>query len=437
MIHKVAKFIEQKQLLNPQDKVLVALSGGADSVALLIVLEKLGYRCEALHCNFHLRGEESMRDEKFVRELCERRNFSLKVVNFDTTAYSKEKKISIEMAARELRYKAFEQERQKSGASAIAVAHHRDDSAETVLLNLLRGTGIKGLHGIQPKNGHIVRPLLCVQRKEILQYLQWRGESFVTDSSNLETDYTRNKIRLNILPMMSEINPSVIESIAQTAERIAESEKIYAAAIEQGIARVKEGNTIYTERLMNEPSPSALLHEILQPIGFNSTQINDICDSISREGCRIFESKDFRVIKERKTLVIAPLQREKTEALTLPLTGETLTPQGKLICTQREFCGSVERDRNIATLDLAKITPPLTLRPWQKGDRFTPFGMRGSKLISDYATDRKMSKLEKEQLLVVTDATERIIWLVGERPSAHCAVKESTKNILRIEWRRI
>lgn len=437
MIHKVATFIEQKHLLAPRDKVLVALSGGADSVALLIVLEKLGYRCEALHCNFHLRGEESMRDEKFVRELCERREIPLKVVDFDTAAYAREKKVSIEMAARELRYEAFEQERQRTSTSAIAVAHHRDDSAETLLLNLLRGTGIKGLHGIQPKNGYIVRPLLCVQRKEILEYLRWRGESFVTDSSNLETDYTRNKIRLNILPLMSEINPSVIESIAQTAERIAESEKVYAAAIEQGIARVKQGNCIDTAKLMTEPSPSALLHEILQPTGFNSAQISDICDCIGKEGCRVFESGNSRLIKERGTLVIAPRHTEKTEERTLPRTGETATPQGIITCSEEPFDGNVTRERNIATLDLTKITLPLTLRHWQKGDRFTPFGMRGSKLVSDYITDRKMSLTEKEQQLVITDATGRIIWLVGERPSAHCAVTESTKNILRIEWRRI
>ena len=214
MIYKVEKYIAKHNLLTKEKSVLVALSGGADSVALLVALLKLEYRIEAVHCNFHLRGEESNRDETFVRELCQRRGVKLHVIEFDTTQYAKEKGISIEMAARELRYDAFEKLRKETGAGAIAVAHHMDDSAETILLNLVRGTGIKGLHGIQPKNGYIVRPLLCVGREEIIDYLKWRNEQFVTDSTNLTSDYTRNKIRLEIIPKLAEINPSIKENLS-------------------------------------------------------------------------------------------------------------------------------------------------------------------------------------------------------------------------------
>lgn len=192
----------------PTDKVIIALSGGADSVALLCLLQTLGYNCEAAHCNFHLRGKESDRDEAFVCQLCAKRQVPLHIVHFNTVRTAEERHISIEMAARELRYEWFEEIRRKSGANVIAVAHHRDDSVETLLLNLIRGTGINGLRGIRPKNEHIVRPLLCLDRKEIINYLNRTGQDYVTDSTNLQDEYTRNKIRLNLLPMMQEINPS-------------------------------------------------------------------------------------------------------------------------------------------------------------------------------------------------------------------------------------
>ena len=224
---RVARYISQKKLFMPADKILVALSGGADSVALLCLLQTLGYECEAAHCNFHLRGEESDRDETFVRQLCTKRQVPLHTVHFDTLRTAEERHISIEMAARELRYEWFEKIRTKSNANVIAVAHHQDDSVETLLLNLIRGTGINGLRGIRSKNGHIVRPLLCLDRNEIINYLNRIGQDYVTDSTNLQDEYTRNKIRLNLLPMMQEINPSVKESILNTAEHLNEASAIY------------------------------------------------------------------------------------------------------------------------------------------------------------------------------------------------------------------
>ena len=415
--------------------MLVTVSGGADSIALLLVLQKLGYNCCAVHCNFHLRGEESVRDENFVRELCERRGIELFVTHFDTKKYAEEKQISIEMAAREQRYKAFEELRKKTGSTAIAVAHHRDDSAETMLLNLVRGTGIRGLHGIQAKNGCIVRPLLCVGREEILEYLQWRGESYVTDITNLATDFTRNKIRLQILPLLQEINPSIAETLSQTAERLEQAEKVYTKTIEEGIARVKKGNTIDIALLQNEPSPQALLHEILRPLGFNSQQTNSIASSLNGESGRTFESKQHLVIKDRTTLIITT-KGEHIDTL-LPENGSLATPYGTIFCETRAFDGTIEKVKEVATIDCDKIELPLTLRNIHTGDRFSPFGMRGSKLVSNYLTDCKKSLVDKQQQLVVTDATGTIVWLVGERGSAKCAADEKTKKILRIEWRRM
>lgn len=434
MIHKVAKFIEQKGLLIPSSKVLVALSGGADSVALLLTLKKLGYSCYAIHCNFHLRGEESTRDENFVRELCHKHNTPLFVTNFDTTGYATEKGISIEMAARELRYNAFDKLRTEISADAIAVAHHRDDSAETLLLNLLRGTGIKGLHGIQPRNGCIIRPLLCVGRKDIIEYLKWRGEVYVTDSTNLETDFTRNKIRLEIIPLMQKINPSVAESIAQTAERVSEAEKVYAKAISDSITRVKNGDIIDIRKLKEEPSPQAIIYEILQPLGFNSVQIKEIAEAVKGESGRIFLCGRWKVVKDRSTLIISPSDTYPIEAMEIAIGSETTTAQGILTCTLQPYNGEIIKDKNYATIDSNKVQQPLTLRQWQQGDRFTPFGMRGSKLLSDYMTDRKMSLVAKELQLVVTDANDKIVWVVGERLAAHCATDENTKEIIRLQW---
>ena len=436
MRHKVERFIHEHRLLENSDKVLVAISGGADSVALLVVLCKLGYKCEAIHCNFHLRNEESNRDEKFTKELCGRLDVELHIVHFDTKAYAKQKGISIEMAAREQRYAAFEEYRALTGAQAIAVAHHRDDSAETLLLNLTRGTGIKGLRGIQPRNGHIIRPLLCVGRDEIIDYLKWRGESFVTDSTNLACDYTRNTIRLEVIPKLAEINPSIQVALAATAKRIGEAEKIYRNAVEEAIKRVKQGNEINIEALIKEVSPSTLLHEILSPLGFNSSQIEDISRSTSNEGAKQFHTRGWSVIKDRMKLIISEQQNVLQESILLPNEGAVETAQGILTVTEETFNGNIPKQRDIASLDADKLHLPLTLRQTRAGDRFAPFGMRGTKLVSDYLTDRKKSLIEKQAQLVVTDAEGIILWVVGERPATHCSINEKTKRILRLVWNR-
>lgn len=435
MIHKVERYIRKHRLLTEGDKVLVALSGGADSVALLVALKKLGYRCTAMHCNFHLRGEESDRDQAFVEELCKRLEAELHIVHFDTAGYAREKRISIEMAARELRYAAFEDYRASIMANAIAVAHHRDDAAETLLLNLTRGTGIKGLRGIRPRNGNIVRPLLCVGREEITDYLKWRGEEYVTDSTNLTTEYTRNKIRLEILPKLSEINPSIRESLAATAERIAEAELIYSKAIEEATARVKKGDTIDIEALKRETAPGTLLHELLSPLGFNSTQTDEILASLESESGKQFHSAEWRVIKDRDSLVITGHEKP-FEPVILSQPGTTETRYGTLTLSYGTYNGTFPKERSSATLDAEKTTWPLTLRRAEKGDRFAPFGMRGTKLVSDYLTDRKKNLMEKQQQLVVCDASGTILWLVGERPSADCRITEGTKSIIGLHWRK-
>lgn len=423
--YNVNKYIEEKQLFSLRDKILVALSGGADSVALLRVLLALGYQCEAAHCNFHLRGEESDRDERFVRQLCREQNVTLHVVHFDTKAYSVRHHVSIEMAAREMRYNWFEQLREEREMTVIAVAHHRDDSVETFLLNLVRGAGVNGLRGISPKNGAVVRPLLEANREEIINYLQHLHQEYVTDSTNLQDEYMRNKIRLNVLPLLKELNPSVSESIAEAAGRLADVSLIYNKEIEAGKKRVMtDSKSIHIPRLMEETAPAALLFELLHPLGFNSMQVKDIFRSLSAQSGKRFVCAGWEVLRDRTELIIQPRIQEDDESL-------ENAPQLVMEIKERTPEFVIPREKEVACLDANKLEQPLTVRKWQKGDKFVPFGMEGKKNVSDYLTDRKFSLFQKEKQYVVCSGDE-IVWLVGERSDNRYRVTEDTTKVLII-----
>lgn len=416
--HKITEYINRHRLFTAEDKVLVALSGGADSVALLRLLLSAGYSCEAAHCNFRLRGEESDRDEEFVRRLCREQQVELHVMHFDTEKIAGERHISIEMAARELRYGWFEELRKERRAAVTAVAHHRDDSVETILLNLIRGTGINGLLGIRPKNGFIVRPLLCMDREEVVDYLKSIEQEYVTDSTNLQDAYTRNKIRLNLLPAMQEINPSVKESILSTAEHLADAAAIYKKGIEEGKLRVSVPQGIRIEALKREPAPETLLFEILYPLGFNAARVKDIYRALDGQPGKVFTAEGYWVLKDRDLLLIEESKHPAPPHLQieeLPYTPDFIIPH----------------DKGTACLDAGKLQAPLTLRLWQQGDSFVPFGMKGTKKVSDYLTDRKFSRLRKEQQWVLCCGDD-IVWLVGERTDNRFRVEKETKRVVVI-----
>ena len=276
-------------MLSACDKLVVALSGGSDSVCLLLILKSLGYQLVAAHCNFHLRGEESMRDEEFVRSLCERMDIKLRQTDFDTYAYAREKAVSIELAARELRYNFFKQIIDEEGCTAVAVGHHKDDNAETFLLNCVRKTGIRGLGGIKPVSTNqqgckVVRPLLCVGRQDILDYLQECGEQWVTDSSNEKDDVARNKVRLDVMPVLKDINKGVVDNLCDTMQNVAEMSRIYEDWIEKEKKRCSRWTDDHTlvinrERLAQSASPISVLHELLSPLGFNETQVKNLLNA--------------------------------------------------------------------------------------------------------------------------------------------------------------
>lgn len=423
---RVEKFIVEQTLFGLNDKVLVALSGGADSVALLRVLLSLGYHCECAHCNFHLRGDESNRDEKFVTELCSRLSVPLYCIHFQTDIYAKEHQISIEMAARELRYGWFETLRKEIKASVVAVAHHRDDSVETFMLNLIRGTGINGLKGIAAKNGIIVRPLLNENRESIIAYLATIQQDYVTDSTNLKDEFIRNKIRLSILPLMKEINPSIADTIQETGLRLAEVAAIYQSdrkeAIKQKLIQESEQQLRITiHDILSDKAPQSLLHEIFAPLGFNQNQIKDMYRSLSlsQSGKRFLSSK-WEVLRDRDVLIACSLRvNDKEPELSIM----------ELECTSSFV---IPKDKRIACVDADKIQLPLVVRKWKKGDKFVPFGMTGKKNVSDYMTDKKFTLHQKENQYVVC-CGEKIVWLVNERSDNRFRITDRTERVLLLQ----
>lgn len=453
-VNQVRHFAHHHQLFTPRGKYIIALSGGADSVSLLLVLKhlesELGITLEAAHCNFHLRGDESSRDEEFCKQLCRRLHVPLHLVHFDTHAYADLHHVSIEMAARDLRYAYFEQLRRDISAADICVAHHRDDSVETLLLNLVRGTGLRGLRGIQPRNAHIIRPLLSHSRQQIEQYLDALGESYVTDSTNLHNDVKRNKIRLNVIPLLRELNPSASQSIFETSLRVTEALKVFDDAIQHAIADVTTPQTqnsklktqnspliISVDRLKQQPSPEYTLHEILSPRGFTSAQIEQIYTSLDTNPTgKIITSCTHELAFDRSTLILQPkTPTPLVRPMHIPETGTYVLSDNLKLKVETEECGDryePSRTADCASLDASDIKFPLTLRHTQPGDRFVPFGMTGTKLLSDYLTDRKKNIFEKRAQLVLTDAQQRILWLVGERTDNRFRITPHTQQALRL-----
>lgn len=446
MWNRISDFIDRHRLINKEGLHLVALSGGADSVAMLLILEKLGYRIEAAHCNFHLRGEESDRDEAFVCALCEAHQIPIHLAHFETREYAALHKVSIEMSARELRYRYFEQLRQDLGASSICVAHHRDDAVETLLMNLMRGGGIHGLTGIHPKNGYVVRPMLAVSRQEIEDFLLSVGQSYVTDSTNLVDDVLRNKIRLNLIPLMEQILANSSENISRTAEHISEAEKVYSQAIaseKSEIVRAMKPSialpdaestySVKTQELLALPSPESFLYEWLSPYGFTSAQILQIYAHLGTTTTgQTFQTASHQLYIEREELIVIP-QQMPIPSQKIPETGIYLFSSTLKFRFELSDDISISKSSDCITLDGGKVLFPLTIRPIKEGDRFQPFGMKGKKLVSDYLTDSKTPLLEKRRQLVVTDKNGNIIWLVGRRTDHRYRVDETTTSVLRIE----
>lgn len=415
-------FIEDNRLLHKHDSVLVALSGGADSVALLSVLIKLGYKCEAAHCNFRLRGDESERDRDFVAKLCDNLGVRCHVKEFDVPGYMSQHRVSLEMACRELRYEWFEQLRQQLGCGYIAVAHHRDDNIETFFINLLRGGGITGLSGIKPVNGRIIRPLLPLSKDEILQYIESEGLEYVTDSTNLESDFTRNKIRNKILPAIVGLFPDAMQSMSMSIRNLAGAEKIFREAVGEIQYRISEkcgdGSVLFSlNGIAVTADPQTALHELLSPYGFNSVQTSDMWNAIQMNSVgAVFYSPENMVEIGREYLSLFPIEkmndRREFKFRFDDMSGLPLHFEIHEVGNSPDF--KFGKDRNVAYFDSAIKNEELLLRHWKDGDSFRPFGMRGKKKLSDFFNDNKFSLLEKKKVWLLCHDNE-ILWIVGHR----------------------
>ncbi len=438
MQQKVQTYIQKHRLLNPNDKIIVGVSGGTDSVALLHILISLGYNCVVAHCNFHLRNEESERDEDFVRNWSTELKTEYYHIDFDTIDYAYKQGISIEMAARDLRYAWFYELLEKLDAQAIAVAHHLDDSIETMLMNLIRGTGIKGLSGIQPRNNKVVRPLLCLNRLEIERYLIRYDLDHVEDSSNSASEYLRNRFRHEVLPLLEEIQPTARQTLYTSLKNLEGNLAIYKQAIEEIENEIvhKESNSIKLdiELLKKQVHVLTVLFELLQAYGFGNVVTEQISEHLDGESGKIFYSDTHRLIKDRKYLIITEI--EPILKNTFRITESDINIEKPIplkiskIIINSDF--QVSKTTDCVHIDASKLQFPLLLRHWNEGDSFYPFGMENRKKVSDFFIDNKFSLLEKEQTWLLISG-EEIVWIVGHRMDNRFRVTPETKEVFEFK----
>ncbi len=407
-------------------------------MALLRMLIDKGKKVEAAHCNFHLRGEESDRDETFCKALCEKLGIKLHIAHFDTKEFAKLRGISIEMAARDLRYRWFSQLAHDTNAAGVCVAHHSDDQVETILLSLLRGTGLKGLLGMRHQNGIFLRPLLNMSRNDVLDYLKRIGQDYVTDSTNLEDDVQRNKLRLDVIPMLETVTPAAKQNILRMADNLGDIEKVVEQSLGEALEKCKAncmlGVAYSMKAIRSYVSPRLLLWSILSPLGFNRSQTEEILSST--QGGKTWATKDHVAVISNDKLFIYTTEdwNKPLPTLRIPEVGLYGFGDQKLRVSIEEAdnCPQPSKDKFTATLDAEGIAFPLTIRPTKEGDRLSPYGMKGSKLVADYLKDKKAEPIERHQQLVVTSATNDIIWLIGRTIDDSKKIDENTKRILTI-----
>ena len=429
MINKVQEYITSKELFSKDNNLLVAISGGADSTCLFFILKDLGYNIELAHCNFNLRSDESDEDEVFVRGLAKQYGVKCYVKSFETQVYANEQKVSIQMAARHLRYRWFNKLLIDNNLDFIITAHNQDDNVETFLINLIRGTGIHGLCGIKTRNHNIIRPLLEVSRKEIEAYLAQRSIHYRNDSSNLDIKYLRNKIRSQLIPLLKEMNPS-IQSVISDEIYILDGvnnffqEKI--DVIRKRLLIIQDGfYKLHISDLIHLGHLEIVLFELLKPFGF--FDIKNIINSLNSQSGKKFFSEDYQLIIDREAIIISLLKKE--ECSSIEISEEDVKKEFPL-----KFIFSISSDvsldseSNIAKLDFDKLVFPLKLRKWKYGDKFKPLGMTNFKKLSDFFIDERYSILDKQEQWLLCSGDD-IIWIVGSRIDDRYKINSHTKKV--------
>ncbi|MDP4273800.1 MAG: tRNA lysidine(34) synthetase TilS [Bacteroidota bacterium] len=438
MIREFQNFIDKNQLFDRKQKILLTVSGGIDSISMLHLFHKVGIDIGVAHCNFMLRGEESDEDEIFVRNMAAMLAVPFYVIRFNTWEYARQEGISIEMAARDLRYKWFEEIRVQYKYDYIATAHNLNDVVETFFLNIVRGTGIKGLTGIKPKSNHLIRPMLFASRRQIEAYCLEHDLHFREDSSNASVKFSRNKIRHLILPVLEKINPNFLQTAVENIQRLSETEQIYfskVGEVKKQVCFEKEGSFYIDLNKMKEIEPqSSYLYEFLVPFNFSRDNVAEIIEAMDGIPGKQFFSSTHRLLKDRNYLIITGIKKQADlkyyidEGMTL-INGPVKL---KLRVIKKEEGFKLPLNSQIACLDYDRITFPLILRHWQKGDYFRPLGMKDIKKLSDYFIDNKLSLIEKEQAWLLT-SENKIVWIVGRRLDDRYKITDRTQNILVIE----
>ncbi|SFF11621.1 tRNA(Ile)-lysidine synthase [Chitinophaga sp. CF118] len=433
-------YIYKENLFSRGQKILLATSGGVDSVVMAHLFKQGGYDFAIAHCNFQLRGDESLRDELFVTALAETLEVPFYCIRFDTEAYVTEKRVSIQVAARELRYEWLETTRKVSGSAYTATAHHMQDNVETVLMNLCKGTGIAGLHGILPRHTSLIRPLLFTQKKDLLAYAQTQGISFVEDSSNITVKYTRNFFRHQVIPVIQETYPAVVNNIAAGIDRFREAEELYTQAVDRHKKRllIQKGNTfmIPVLRLQKTVPLNTIAWEIFRDFGCSSAQLPQVLELLNSSSGRLVETSSHRIIRDRQWLLITTLAEQEAPLIVIEKERtQIITANGHLKIKEvsRSSGVNIPSAANIACLDKQVVQFPLLLRKWKQGDYFYPLGMRKKKKVSRFFIDQKLSLVQKENVWVL-ESGKRIVWVIGMRIDDRFKITDTTKDMLLLEW---
>ena len=426
MLTKFQNYITEQHLINKGDRILVALSGGVDSMVLAELLRQCGYDITFAHCNFHLRGKESDGDEQFVREYAERVGVKLFVRQFDTLEYVETQKVSVEMAARELRYAWFNDMINASG-QLLALAHHADDQIETFFINLMRGSGIKGLKAMQPCIGLYIRPLLWASREEIKQFAIENGIQWREDSTNNDTVYLRNKIRHDLMPVFDSIKPEAREKILESVNHLASENQLYRELLKEKLSKIETVDGVL-HSIPKRHFDRQLLFEWLRPFGFSFSQCESILSSLDSEPGKEFYSTNYQLVIEKNTIDIFPI--ELTDNLLTPGLSYSKLP----VRTTHALSLLITDNPNIAQLDYDKLKFPLHVRHWWHGDRFHPLGLKGTKLVSDFFNDNGFTTFQKRNTQILTDAEGEIVWIVGYRIDDRFKITDKTKTIYEIKF---
>ncbi len=437
-VQNFTAYVEQHQLFNRQNKILAALSGGMDSVLLVHLLKAAGYTFGIAHCNFKLRAAEADADRDFCRLLAEQLQVPFHTISFDTQAHAEEQKISIQMAARELRYQWFEQIHQQHQYNTVALAHHQNDTIETILLNLTRGTGIAGLHGILPKNGPWVRPLLFLNRQQIADLVSQNELPYREDSSNASTKYARNKIRHEIIPKLKELNPNLENTFERNLSHFRELEQLLQLqmqVVKQTLVN-RQNDEIHIDKtgILQLQPQRLLLGELLKEYGFNDTVLDDVISALPKHAGRVFESNAYRLLLDRDKLIISPKKDFTAPPIYINQDDEEVFYADVAFRISRTLTPFMtEPNHTIAAVDEDSLIYPLTIRHWQEGDYFMPLGMSSRKKLSNFFINQKVPRHQKMQIPILVNGNDDVIWVAGYRLDNRYKLTPQTKKVIIFE----